>query len=155
MRVITLLRPKLDTSLGVEAVSLPQLLSEADVVTLHCPLTPDNRDFMNRDAFALMKPGALLINTARGALINEKDLAIALSEGRLGGAALDVLSVEPANPDNPLFSAPNVIFTPHIGSETAASMERAARRAAENIVAVLTGGVVDAGCILLGPGLPL
>src|SRR5260370_20992400 len=152
MRVITLLRPKLDTSLGVEAVSLPQLLSEADVVTLHCPLTPDNRDFMNQDAFALMKPGALLINTARGALINEKDLAISLSEGRLGGAALDVLSVEPANPDNPLFSAPNVIFTPHIGSETTASIERTARRAAENIGAGLTGGRVDGECILRSVG---
>jgi len=150
MRVITLLRPKLDTSLGVEAVSLPQLLSEADVVTLHCPLTPDNRGFMNRDAFALMKPGALLINTARGALINENDLAVALSEGRLGGAGLDVLSVEPASADNPLFSAPNVIFTPHIGSETTASIERTALRAAENIVAVLTGTAVEAECLLVG-----
>jgi D-3-phosphoglycerate dehydrogenase / 2-oxoglutarate reductase len=152
MRVITLLRPNLDASLEVEAVSLPELLSEADVVSLHCPLTPDNRGFMNRDAFALMKHGALLINTARGALVNQKDLAVALSEGRLGGAALDVLSVEPARGDNPLFSAPNVIFTPHIGSETAASIERTPRRAAENIVAVLSGGTVDPEYLLLGGG---
>jgi D-3-phosphoglycerate dehydrogenase / 2-oxoglutarate reductase len=150
MRVITLARSNLDTNLGIDAISLPQLLSEADVVSLHCPLTPENRGFMNRGAFAMMKPGALLINTARGALINEKDLAVALSEGKLAGAALDVLSVEPAGPDNPLFSAPNVIFTPHIGSETAASIERTARRAAENIVAVLTGTAVEAECLLVG-----
>jgi D-3-phosphoglycerate dehydrogenase / 2-oxoglutarate reductase len=150
MRVTTLARSNLAASLGIQAVSLPQLLSEADVVSLHCPLTPENRGFMNRDAFALMKPGALLINTARGALINEKDLAVALSEGKLAGAALDVLSVEPASPDDPLFSAPNVIFTPHIGSETAASIERTARRAAENIVAVLTGTAVEAECLLVG-----
>jgi len=149
MRVITLARSNLDTSPGIDAVSLPQLLSEADVVSLHCPLTSENRGFMNRDAFALMKLGALLINTARGALINEKDLAVALSEGKLAGAALDVISVEPASPDNPLFSAPNVIFTPHIGSETAASIERTARRAAENIVAVLTGTAVEADCLLV------
>jgi D-3-phosphoglycerate dehydrogenase len=152
MRVITLARSNLAAGLGIQAVSLPQLLSEADVVSLHCPLTPENRGFMNRDAFALMKPGALLINTARGALINEKDLAVALSEGKLAGAALDVLSVEPAIPDDPLFSAPNVIFTPHIGSETAASIERTARRAAENIVAVLTGTAVEAECLLVGRG---
>lgn len=150
MRVITLARPNLDISLGIEAVSLPQLLFEADVVSLHCPLTPENRGFMNRDAFALMKPGALLINTARGALINEKDLAVALSGGKLAGAALDVLATEPPSPDNPLFSVPNVIFTPHIGSETAASIERTAKRAAENIVAVLTGTAVEAECLLLG-----
>src|SRR5258708_13041224 len=104
MRVITLLRPERDTSLGVEAVSLPQLLSEADVVTLHCPLTPDNRGFMNRDAFALMKPGALLINTARGALINEKELAVALSEAGLGCAAFHFLPVKPATPVHSYFS---------------------------------------------------
>ena len=150
MRVTTLARPGLDTSLGIRAVSLPELLAGADVVSLHCPLSPDNRGFMNRDAFALMKPGALLINTARGALVNEKDLAVALSQGKLGGAALDVLSVEPASSENPLFSAPNVIFTPHIGSETAASIERTARRTAENIVAVLTGGVVDPECVVRG-----
>jgi D-3-phosphoglycerate dehydrogenase / 2-oxoglutarate reductase len=150
MRVITLARSNLDTNLGIDAVSLPQLLSEADVVSLHCPLTSENRGFMNKATFALMKPGALLINTARGALINEKDLAVALSEGKLAGAALDVLSVEPAGPDNPLFSAPNLIFTPHIGSETAASIERTARRAAENIVAVMTGTAVEPECLLVG-----
>ncbi|MBV8273925.1 MAG: hydroxyacid dehydrogenase [Verrucomicrobia bacterium] len=148
MRVITVARPSVGAKFGVKAMSLRELLTEADVVSLHCPLTGDNRGFMNRDAFALMKPGSLLINTARGALINEADLGAALYEGRLGGAGLDVLSVEPPTADNPLFKAPNVIFTPHIGSETTASIERTAIRAAENIVAVLTGGVVDADCVV-------
>ena len=148
MRVITVARPSVDASLAVEAMSLRELLAEADVVSLHCPLTADNRGFMNRDAFALMKPGSLLINTARGALLNEADLAVALCEGRLGGAGLDVLSVEPPAANNPLFAAHNVIFTPHIGSETTVSIERTAIRAAENIVAVLTGGVVDANCVV-------
>jgi D-3-phosphoglycerate dehydrogenase len=152
MRVITFARPSLDASLGIKATSLPELLAEADVVSLHCPLTSDNRGFMDRNVFAQMKPGALLINTARGALINEQDLAVALSEGRVGGAALDVLSVEPAKADNPLFLAPNVIFTPHIGSETSASIENSAIRAAENIVAVLTGVSVDEECLVKSSG---
>ncbi|MDX1804375.1 MAG: D-2-hydroxyacid dehydrogenase [Alcanivorax sp.] len=96
-------------------VPLSQLLAEADVISLHCPLTTRTERLVNRSFLAQMKPGALLINTARGALVDEPALATALRSGRLGGAGLDVLSVEPPPADHPLLAAdiPNLIITPH------------------------------------------
>jgi glycerate dehydrogenase len=92
---------------------LPDLFAESDVVSLHCPLKPDNAGFVNADLLALMKPSACIINTSRGPLINEQDLADALNTGRISGAALDVLSTEPPSSQNPLLSAKNCIITPH------------------------------------------
>jgi glycerate dehydrogenase len=101
------------TSDAGEAVEMTELFRRADIVTLHCPLTDDNRGFINADMLQLMKPSAFLVNTARGLLINERDLADALIENRIAGAALDVLSEEPPPQNNPLLSLSNCIITPH------------------------------------------
>lgn len=93
--------------------SLTDLFRQSDVVSLHCPLTPGNSGFVNKDLLQLMKPSAFLLNTSRGQLINEEDLAAALKTGVLAGAALDVLSAEPPRGGNPLLDAPNCIITPH------------------------------------------
>ena len=96
-----------------EPVSIDTLFSTSDAISLHCPLTADNLEFVNKSLLEKMKPTAFLINTARGQLIQEQDLADALNEGRLAGAALDVLSKEPPLASNPLLSAKNCILTPH------------------------------------------
>jgi glycerate dehydrogenase len=95
-------------------VELDELFSTADVVSLHCPQTGDNAGFINRRLLGRMKPTAFLVNTSRGGLVNEPDLAEALNAGRIAGAAVDVVSAEPIKPDNPLLKATNCIITPHI-----------------------------------------
>ncbi len=120
-------------------VDCETLFAEADVVRLHCPLTDENQGFENAKLLSQMKPPAFLINTARGPLVNEADLAKALNEEHITGAATDVLSVEPPPPDNPLFDAKNLIITPHIGWATRAARERLVNIAADNLRAFLNG----------------
>lgn len=103
---------------------LDEVLAESDVISLHCPLNDATRGLVNRDFIEKMKPGAKLINTARGAVLNEADVAEALNSGRLGGAALDVLANEPALPENPLLKAKNCIITPHIAWASKAARQR-------------------------------
>ncbi|MBY6187148.1 D-2-hydroxyacid dehydrogenase [Marinobacter hydrocarbonoclasticus] len=98
---------------GYRWVDQATLFAESDVVSLHCPQTPDNTGFVNAELLATMKPQARLLNTARGGLVNEADLADALNRGVIAGAGLDVLSSEPPSPDNPLLSARNCVVTPH------------------------------------------
>jgi glycerate dehydrogenase len=98
----------------IRYTGLDDLLAMSDVVSLHCPLTAENNGFINSKTIAKMKDGALLINTSRGPLINEADLAEALRSGKLAYAAVDVVSAEPIREDNPLLSAPNILITPHI-----------------------------------------
>lgn len=124
---------------GVRGVDLETLLRSSDVVSLHCPLTPETRGLIDAGRIALMRPGALLINTGRGPLLQEADVAAALAEGRLGGAGLDVLSLEPPDPANPLLQAPNCVITPHIAWATVAARERLLRAAADNVAAILAG----------------
>jgi glycerate dehydrogenase len=123
----------------VPLVDLDSLLASSDVVSLHCPLTPQTRGLINAARIARMKPGALLINTGRGALIEEADLAAALRSGRLGGAGLDVLTVEPPAADHPLLQAPNCLITPHIAWATRQARERLIAVSAANVAALLAG----------------
>ena len=120
-------------------VGLPELIAEADVITLHCPLLPETRDLIGAAEFARMKPGAILINSARGGIVNEAACAEALKSGRLGGAALDTLSTEPINARAcALFAGvPNLILTPHIAGVTKESNRRIAEVAAANVRRVL------------------
>ena len=104
---------------GVTFVDKETLLKESDIVTLHIALNAETRDFITEKDFALMKPSSILINTARGPVVNEQALANALKEGKIAGAATDVYGTEPPlNQDNPLFGAPNLIMLPHIGFAT-------------------------------------
>lgn len=123
--------------------TIPDLFAEADVISLHCPLTDDNLRFVDAALLARVRPGALLINTARGALIDEPALAAALAEGRLAGAALDVLSREPPPPDHPLLRAPNCIVTPHIAWASLAARQRLMAATVNNVRAFLAGKPVN------------
>ncbi|WP_237216458.1 NAD(P)-dependent oxidoreductase [Falsiroseomonas oryziterrae] len=121
------------------ARDLHAALAEADVVTLHCPLTPATRHLMDSAAFAALKPGAILVNTARGPIVDEAALVAALESGRLMGAGLDVLEAEPPNPGNRLLRLPNVVISPHAAAGTEEGMARMARQAARNVLDALDG----------------
>ena len=123
----------------VQPRELDGLFASADVVSLHCPLTPDTQGIVNARTLALMKPGAFLINTARGGLVAEDDLARALNEGRIAGAALDVLSSEPPHLDNPLPTARNCIVTPHVSWATLSARRRLMSVVVSNVRAFLEG----------------
>lgn len=129
---------------GVEYAPLDQLFAESDAVSLHCPLTPETQGLVNAERLARMKPTAFLINTSRGPLIVEEDLAEALHGHRLAGAAVDVLSTEPPPPDNPLLTAPNCLITPHLAWASAAARRRLIDIAAGNLRAFLEGHPVHA-----------
>lgn len=120
---------------------LDELYSESDVISLHCPLSADNIGMINAAAIARMKPGVFLINTSRGPLVHEQDLADALNEGRIGGAGLDVLSAEPPGADNPLLTAKNCIVTPHIAWAAREPRMRIMETAVDNLRAFLGGDV--------------
>lgn len=118
---------------------IDELLSESDVVSLHCPLVPETQGMINADRLQLMKRSAFLINTSRGPLIVEQDLADALNAGTIAGAGVDVLSEEPPRADNPLLSAKNCLVTPHMAWATKEARARLMRLAAENLAAYLQG----------------
>ena len=118
---------------------LDELLERADVVSLHTPLTPDTRHLIDARALARMKPTALLVNTARGGIVDQDALREALIEGRIGGAALDVTDPEPLPGDHPLLDAPNLLVVPHLGSATRRTRARMAEMAVENLLAALDG----------------
>jgi glycerate dehydrogenase len=122
---------------------IDELFASSDVVTLHCNQTPENTGMVNRSVLARMKPGALLINTARGGLVNEKDLADALAAGRPAAAALDVVSAEPIATDNPLFTAKNALITPHIAWAAVEARRRLMATTVENIAAFQSGSPIN------------
>jgi glycerate dehydrogenase len=123
----------------LERVPLDELFRRADVVTLHCPLSDATRGLVNRARLESMRPSALLLNAGRGPLVNEADLADALARGVIAGAALDVLSQEPPEADNPLLRAPRCVITPHNAWLTLAARRRAMRTTAENVRGLLQG----------------
>ncbi len=123
----------------ITPVGLDELFARSDVVSLHCPLTPETAGLVNAARLALMKPTAFLVNTSRGPLINERDLADALNQGLIAGAGLDVLSVEPPPPDNPLLTARNCIITPHNAWATQSARRRLLQTAIENLQAYAAG----------------
>ena len=122
---------------------LDELLAQSDVVSLHCPLFPDTAGLISKESLARMKSSAFLINTSRGGLIVDQDLADALDQNRIAGAALDVLSVEPPPADNPLLKARNILVTPHISWATAEARARLMGIAVDNLNAYLAGKPIN------------
>ncbi|PWV91962.1 glycerate dehydrogenase [Paenibacillus cellulosilyticus] len=127
----------------VQFVSLQELLSASDYITLHCPLTEQTAKMINNETIGCMKPTAFLINTARGGHIAEDELAAALNEGRIAGAAVDVLSVEPPTAGNPLIGARNCLITPHIGWATFEARQRLMAIAANNLAQYKAGHPIN------------
>ncbi len=125
--------------LGVELLGIDELLARADAVSLHVPLTDATRGLLDATALRRMRPGALLVNTARGGLVDEAALARALADGHLGGAALDVRPVEPPGADDPLAGAPRLLLTPHVAGVTRQSNARASRHVAQEVLRALAG----------------
>ena len=132
---------------GLGRLSLEDVLAVSDVVSLHLPLTPETRAAFNGEVFARMKPGAYLINTSRGGLIDEADLFEALASGHLGGAGLDVLCEEPPPPDHPFFKLTNVILSPHMGGVDQKGMDDMAEMAARTVVELFQGHWPEANIV--------
>lgn len=127
----------------IKKMELDQLFAKCDIVSLHCPLTEDTRELVNACRLKLMKPSAILINTGRGPLVNEQDLADALNNGQIFAAGLDVLSQEPPCPDNPLLTARNCYITPHIAWASTAARTRLMNILLDNVKGYLNGKVIN------------
>lgn len=138
MRVLVYSRTPKDDS-RVKFVTLDELLAQSDIVTPHCPLNDQSREMFNRDTFAKMKDGAFFINTARGGVVNEADLADALRDGKLAGAAVDVLNQEPMAKDCALLGVPDLIITPHTAWAPLATRQRLLGIVEDNIKAFFNG----------------
>lgn len=123
----------------VEKKSLEELFSESDIISLHCPLTPDTRHLINSETLQMMKPSAILINTGRGPLIDDQAVADALAEGRLAAFCADVLTEEPPKADNPLLGQPNAFTTPHIARASTEARIRLLQVAINNVRSFLSG----------------
>ncbi|MHA1144438.1 MAG: 2-hydroxyacid dehydrogenase [Candidatus Helarchaeota archaeon] len=132
-------KPHLETELKMKYLSLTELLKQSDFISLHVPLTPETKHLIDEDEFNLMKPTCILINTARGAVINEAALVDALKKGKIHAAGLDVYEKEPISTDNPILSLSNVIALPHIGSATIETRTMMAIIAAKNLILALKG----------------
>ena len=135
-------KPQFALPSGMKKVELDELFAESDVVSLHCPLTPDTKEMVNAERLGKMKTSAILINTGRGPLVNEQDLADALNEGKIAAAGLDVLSVEPSVEGNPLLSARNCFITPHIAWATLEARTRLMEIAVQNLKSYLNGQTI-------------
>lgn len=132
MKVIAYRKHPVPTE-GVEMVSLDEIFRQSDVISLHCPLTDETREIINRESLSKMRPDCIVLNTGRGPLIHEQDLADALKNGTIAAAGLDVLSVEPPTAGNPLLSAPNCVITPHVAWATFEARQRLLQMVADNL----------------------
>lgn len=132
-----------DLPTGILKVDLDELFSVSDVISLHCPLTPETKELVNTKRLNMMKKNAILINTGRGPLINEKDLADALNKESIAGAGLDVLSTEPPLADNPLLTAKNCFITPHIAWATYEARTRLMQIAIDNLKSYMEGNIIN------------
>ena len=128
---------------GISKADLPQLLATSDIITLHCPLTDATKEMINANTLALMNPSAILINTGRGPLVNEHDVARALHSGQLAAYGADVMVQEPPQIDNPLLTAPNAFLTPHVAWATVEARQRLMQIAVANVKAFLEGSPVN------------
>ncbi|MGB5285013.1 MAG: phosphoglycerate dehydrogenase [Polyangiales bacterium] len=128
--------------LGIELVELDELLKRADFLTIHAPLTPETKNMISDDAFEKMKNSALLVNAARGGIVDEEALARAITDGKIAGAALDVFGKEPIDSGSPLLGLDNVLCTPHLGASTSEAQERVAVEIAEQAIGYLQQGIV-------------
>jgi D-3-phosphoglycerate dehydrogenase / 2-oxoglutarate reductase len=131
--------PEAFASSGVEGVGFDELLGSSDFISIHAPLNPQTRGLFNADVISKTKPGARLINTARGPIVDETALIEALDSGRLGGAALDVLETEPPPKDSPLIGRPNVVMTPHTAFYSVEALEELQTKCATDVARVLLG----------------
>ncbi len=130
--------------LGVELLTLDELLKRADVITIHTPLTPDTKDLINKSTFEKTKKELILVNCARGGIVNEKDVTEAVKEGKIAGAAFDVYTSEPVDQDNPILTIEdNVVFTPHLGASTTEAQTKVGVAIAEQIADFLINDVVN------------
>ena len=132
-----------DLPAGIQKTTMDGLLAASDILTLHCPLNESTRNLINRDSIARMRPGAIIINTSRGPVVNEHDVAEALESGRLAAYGADVMSSEPPSADNPLLRQPNAYITPHIAWATREARTRLVRTAIDNLRAFADGNPVN------------
>jgi D-3-phosphoglycerate dehydrogenase len=133
--------PARGAQLGVEMMALDEVLTESDFISIHLPKTKETAGLIGEREIALMKPGAILVNAARGGLVDEAALALALKEGRIGGAAFDVYATEPCT-DSPLFAEPRAVVTPHLGASTAEAQDKAGLAVARSVKLALAGELV-------------
>jgi glyoxylate reductase len=132
-------KPELEAALEIQYRPLPDLLAEADFITLHCALTPETRGLLNAEAFGRMKPHAVVINSGRGGLIDQPALLEAVRAGRIAGAGLDVTDPEPPDPEDPILHEPRILVTPHIGSASVGARTGMTRVCVNNLLAALRG----------------
>lgn len=132
-------RPEAEAETGATHVDLDDLLRQSDFVSINCALNAETRGLIGSRELSLMKPTAILVNSARGAIVKQAELAAALQAGTIAAAAIDVFEVEPVAVDDPLVQCKNAVFAPHLGSATFATRAKMSRVACENIVAALQG----------------
>jgi len=143
MNVIVNTRTISNTNLNVKFVSKEEIFKNSDFLTLHCPLTDETKEIINKNTLELMKTSSFLINTGRGGLVNEKNLADALNLGNIAGAGLDVLSNEPPKEDNPLINAKNTFITPHVAWASYEARNRLMNVTINNVKSFIEGNPIN------------